>query len=159
VTRPRVLLACDWFVRYTVGLAGGLADHGTAVVLLTRTHDREFGDRPGAMREFVTGALGSDVPHLRLGGRVRDPRRARDALAARRAVGRFAPDVVHIQDSLPNDPRLLFAARVRPGRYALTVHDLERHPGDPAMNVRQRGLWRALVRGAGLIFVHAESLR
>jgi glycosyltransferase involved in cell wall biosynthesis len=159
VTRPRVLLACDWFVRYTAGLAGGLAEHGTAVVLLTRTHDREFGDRPGAMREFVTGALGGDVPHLRLGGRVRDPRGARDALQARRAVRRFAPDVVHLQDSLPNDPRLLFAARVRRGRYALTVHDLDRHPGDAPMRARERGLRRALVHGAGLIFVHAERLR
>jgi glycosyltransferase involved in cell wall biosynthesis len=156
---PSVLLACDWFVRYTAGLAGGLVEHGADVMLLTRSHDGEFGSVPGAMREHVAAGLGPGVPHLRLDGRVRDPAALMELARLRRLAGRFAPAVVHVQDSLLNDPRLLVAAGARPRRYALTVHDLERHPGDPGLNLAQRGLWRGLIRGAGLIFVHAEALR
>jgi glycosyltransferase involved in cell wall biosynthesis len=155
----RVLLACDWFVRYTVGLADGLRANGAHPILLTRSHEREFGSVPGAMRAYVGDALGEAVPHLRLGGRVRDPGAARELARVRRAVHRFAPHVVHLQDSLANDPRLFLASGARPGRYALTVHDLERHPGDRPANRRQRALWRWLVTGAGLIFVHGETLR
>jgi glycosyltransferase involved in cell wall biosynthesis len=157
--RPRVLLSCDWFVRYTVGLAGGLRAIGAQPVLLTRSHDREFGSVPGAMRAYVDEALGGDVPHMRLGGRVRDPRSALELARARRSVHRFSPHVVHLQDSLANDPRLFVATGAWPRRYALTVHDVERHPGDRPANLRQRELWRAFVRGAGLIFVHGEELR
>jgi glycosyltransferase involved in cell wall biosynthesis len=159
MTDLRVVLACDWFVRYTVGLAGGLRAAGARPVLVTRSHDREFGAASGAMRAYVVEAVGHDVPHLRLGGRVREPRAALELARIRRAVHRFAPDVVHLQDSVINDPRLLVAAGALPGRYALTVHDLARHPGDRPANARQRALWRGLVRGAGLIFVHGEGLR
>jgi glycosyltransferase involved in cell wall biosynthesis len=154
-----VLLACDWFVRYTVGLAGGLRACGARPLLLTRSHDREFGSLPGAMRAYVDDALAPDVPRLRLGGRVRDPRAVRELVRLRRAIGRASPHVVHLQDSVVNDPRLLFAAGARPGAYALTVHDLERHPGDRPANRRQTELRRRLVRGAGLIFVHGDVLR
>jgi glycosyltransferase involved in cell wall biosynthesis len=159
MTELRVVLACDWFIRYTVGLAGGLRATGAQPLLVTRAHDREFGLVSGAMRAYVVDALGHDVPHLRLGGRVRQPRAALELARIRHAVHRLSPDVVHLQDSLVNDPRLLIAAGARPGRYALTVHDLARHPGDQPANARQRALWRALVRGAGLIFVHGETLR
>jgi glycosyltransferase involved in cell wall biosynthesis len=90
---------------------------------------------------------------------VRDPRALGEVARLRRAVGRIAPDVVHLQDSVVNDPRLLVAARARRGRYALTVHDLARHPGDPAMSRGRQVAWRGCLRGAGLLFVHAEPLR
>lgn len=159
MTDLRVVLACDWHVRYTVGLASGLRATGAHPVLVTRSHDREFGSVSGAMRAYVVETLGHDVPHLRLGGRVREPRPALELARIRRAVHRLSPDVVHLQDSLVNDPRLLVAAGARPGRYALTLHDLARHPGDRPANARQRALWRALVRAAGLIFVHGEGVR
>ena len=54
---PRVLIACDWFVKYAAGLARGLTDLGCEVVLLTRDHDKEFGDEPGAMQSFVKETL------------------------------------------------------------------------------------------------------
>jgi glycosyltransferase involved in cell wall biosynthesis len=153
------LLVCDWYLRYTVGLASGLVDKGVGVSLMTRSHGGEFGADPGAMRRYVRAALGPDVAHTRIGGRVRDPRAALEISRARRAARLLAPDVVHLQDSLFNDPRLFVAANARRGRYAVTVHDIDVHPGDPRTNARQRCLWRALVRGAGLVFVHAEPLR
>jgi glycosyltransferase involved in cell wall biosynthesis len=157
--RPRVLLACDWFVRYTTGLAGGLRDQGSAVALLTRAHDTEFAAVPGAMRAHIAGELGPGVPHLRIGRRVRDPRAVVEVVRLAAVAGRFGPDVVHLQDSVVNDPRLLAVARARPRRYALTVHDVVRHPGDPPMTLRQRAVRHALIRRAGLVFVHAEALR
>jgi glycosyltransferase involved in cell wall biosynthesis len=156
---PSVLLVCEWYLRYTVGLATGLVDRGADVALMTRGHSGEFGADPAAMRDFVTGALGPGVPHVRIGGRVRDPRAVAAVLRARRTARRLAPDVVHVQDSLINDPRLFAAADARRRRYAITVHDVDVHPGDPRMNVRKRRLFDALIRNAGLVFVHAEALR
>jgi glycosyltransferase involved in cell wall biosynthesis len=157
--QPRVLLACDWFVKYTVGLAGGLAGLGCEVRLLTRDHDQEFGGEPGAMRAFVRAELGGEVAHLELGGRVSDPRRLGTLLRLRRHISGWAPDFVHVQDSLANDPRLALAAGIPPRRYALTIHDPVPHPGDavpPRSTLLAR---RALRRRAGLVFLHSEELR
>ncbi|UGS34628.1 glycosyltransferase family 4 protein [Capillimicrobium parvum] len=154
-----VLLVCDWQVRYTVGLATGLVDQGAEISLMTRSHTGEFGAEPAGMRDFIFNELGPDVPQMRIGGRVRDPRAVVDVGRARRAARRLAPDVIHVQDSVVNDPRLFAAAAARRRRYAITVHDVDVHPGDPGMGVRKRRLFHALVRHAGLVFVHAEPLR
>jgi glycosyltransferase involved in cell wall biosynthesis len=156
---PRVLLACDWFVKYVVGLAGGLAEIGCEVMLLTRDHDTEFGNEPGEMRAFVSAALGERVPHLELGGRVSDPRRLGELARAHRACRRWAPDVVHVQDSLANDVRLALASGLATRRYALTVHDPVPHPGDSRPPATTRLARRLLRRRAGLVFVHSEELR
>jgi glycosyltransferase involved in cell wall biosynthesis len=158
VGRPlRVLLACDFFVRYSAGLAGGLEREGAAVTLLTRDHDLEFGGRPGASERFVQ-RLAPGVDHRRLEGRVRSPRGLAGARRMRRSIGLLDPDVVHVQEGIVNDVRLLFAAGARRGRYALTFHDPSPHPGD---GVTRRDILanRALLRAAGLIFVHGERLR
>jgi glycosyltransferase involved in cell wall biosynthesis len=154
---PRVLLACDFFIRYSAGLAGGLEREGAAVTLLTRDHDLEFGGRAGAAAEFVQ-RLAPGVDHRRLEGRVRSPRALAGTLRMRRSIGLLRPDVVHVQEGIVNDVRLLFAARARPRRFALTFHDPSPHPGD---GVTRRAIVanRALLRAAGLIFVHGERLR
>ena len=156
---PRVLLACDWFVKYVVGLGGGLAGLGCEVGLLTRDHDGEFGGEPGAMRSFVAAELGDGVPHLELTGRVSDPRRLGSLVRLRRAIARRGVDVAHLQDSVANDPRLAFAAGIPPRRYALTVHDPVPHPGDAEAAGTTHLARRLLRRGAGLLFVHSEELR
>ena len=46
--RLRVVLACDFFLRYSAMLAGAMARAGAGVKLLTRDHDLEFGGSPGA---------------------------------------------------------------------------------------------------------------
>jgi glycosyltransferase involved in cell wall biosynthesis len=154
----KVLLACEWFVKYTAGLARGLADAGCEVVLLSRDHDLEFGGQSGAMREFVTGTLGDRARHVEIGGRVRDPSRLREVWRTRRELGRWAPDVVHIQDSLTHDMRLAVAGGYPWRRYALTVHDPAPHPGDAQPSFRIRAVRRSLRRGADLVFVHSPVL-
>lgn len=156
--RPRVVLACDFFLRYTSMLAAGMERAGAEVAMLTRDHDQEFGDVQGAAAEFVAAATTPAVRRVVVPGQVRSPRGLAGALAARRAIRRFAPDVVHLQASIGNDIRLIFASGARPRRFALTVHDPVRHPGEYVARTASLGN-RALVRSAGLIFVHAAALR
>ena len=88
----------------------------------TRDHDEEFGDVEGAAAEFAPPPP-PDARRFVVPGRVRAPRGLAAAVQVRRAVRRFAPQVVHLQAGIGNDPRLLFAAGARPRRFALTVHD------------------------------------
>ncbi len=156
---PRVWLACDWFVKYTAGLAAGLGEVGCEVTLLTRDHDQEFGGVGGAMEEFLAGSLGPGAQHLVLPGRVSDPRRLGDVARLRRVCRRWRPDVVHVQDSLANDARLGIASGLPPRPYALTIHDPVPHPGDAVPPRSTRIARRLLRRGASLVFVHSEELR
>ncbi len=156
---PRVWLACDWFVKYTAGLAAGLDEVGCEVTLLTRDHDQEFGGVPGAMNEFLAGRLGPGARHQVLAGRVSDLGRLGEVAALRRASRRWKPDVVHVQDSLANDFRLALASGLPPRPYALTIHDPVPHPGDAVPPRSTRAARRLLRRGASLVFVHSEELR
>jgi glycosyltransferase involved in cell wall biosynthesis len=155
--QPRAWLACDWFVKYTAGLAQGLAENGCEAILLTRDHDQEFGDEPGAMRSFVAANAG-DVRHLELRGRVRERAGLRDTARLARVRRDFAPGVVHLQDSVTNDLRLALASGLPRAPYALTVHDPVPHPGDAAHPWLLKTVRRALRRRASLVFVHSEAL-
>lgn len=153
----RVWLACDWFVKYLAGLARGLDAAGCRVVLLTRDHDQEFGDEPGAMRGFV-GANAGGARHVELHGRVRDPAGLRDTARVARLRHAWRPQVVHLQDSVTNDLRLALASGLPRVPYALTVHDPVPHPGDATSPRPLRRVRRALRRRASLVFVHSRAL-
>ena len=99
------------------------------------------------MRAFVGSTLGGRVEHRMLPGRVRDPAELRAARELHRWVRRFSPDVVHLQDGVVNDVRLLLAAGVRPKRYAYTVHDATPHPGARLSRAQRLGRAR-LIQGA-----------
>jgi alpha-maltose-1-phosphate synthase len=154
----RIVLACDFLLRYTTMLAAALSRAGARVALLTRTHDLEFGGRRGAAEEFVRTAAGDGVSHYALAGRPRNPSGWTQAFLLRRELRRFAPNIVHLQESVINDPRLPLAAGAWPRRYAATFHDPTPHPGDRTAK-RDRVLDRVLARTAGLIFVHSDVLR
>lgn len=154
----KVVLACDFHFRYSAMLAAGEERAGARVTLLTRCHDEEFGDRPGAAARFVTERTPPSVRHLSIPGRVRSPRGLFDAARVAREIRRFGPDLVHLQESIGTDLRLVLASGARPRRFALTVHDPVRHPGERKSRSGLLGN-AALVRYAGLIFVHAEALR
>lgn len=157
---PRVVLACDFLLRYAAGLAGGVAQSGCATVLLTRSHGGEFGGDAEAMRAYVWRALGDRARHLELAGRPSQLSALPAAWRVRRSVRRFGPEVVHLQAGILNDPRLLAVAGARPGRYALTIHDPAPHPGAPGRSSTRRQIQRrGLIGQAGVIFVHAEALR
>jgi glycosyltransferase involved in cell wall biosynthesis len=154
----RVLLVCDFFLKYTAALAAGLDGAGADVALISRDHDFEFGGAPGSMRREVAAVLPPRVPHLRLAGRVRDLGAWGDARRVRGHAKRFGAAVVHVQDSVANDPRLALVSGAAPRRFALTLHDPTLHPGDRPHGAAKRSLRKWLIRAAGLIFVHAEAL-
>jgi glycosyltransferase involved in cell wall biosynthesis len=153
----RVLMACDFFLRYSSGVVGGLVQAGADVTLLSRNHGIEFGGDNGEATAFVAHAA-AGARFVTIGGRVRSVRGAGEAIEMRRRLHRWSPDVVHVQESISNDIRLLLAARPRLRRFALTIHDPVRHPGDAVSRSSDLGN-RVLVRTAGLIFVHGEALR
>jgi glycosyltransferase involved in cell wall biosynthesis len=154
----KVLLACDFFLKYAAGLARGLADAGGDVLLLTRDHDLEFGGEPGAMREFVAQTLDDRARHVEIGGRVRDVSKLGEVLQVRRQCARWGPEAIHVQDSLPHDMRLAVAAGYPWDRYAMTVHDPAPHPGDSIPSTRVRLIRRRLRRRAAVLFAHSEVL-
>jgi glycosyltransferase involved in cell wall biosynthesis len=153
-----VVLAGDFHFRYNAMLAAGEDRAGAQVTLLTRRHDEEFGGRPGAAARFLAERTPASVRRLSIPGRVRSPRGLLAAARVAREIRRLRPDVVHLQESIGTDFRLVFASGARPRRFALTVHDPVRHPGERKSKSGLLGN-AVLVRWAGLIFVHAEALR
>lgn len=154
----RVLHVFDFFARYAVGLAGGLRERGWDVALAYHRHDHAFGEAPGALERFLDEQA-AGMARFPVRGRVRDLRALPAAAAVARACRAWRPDVVHAQLCIPNDPRLLAVAPLRPGRFALTVHDVEVHPGDPPVPRYKEAQANWLIRNAGVLFVHAEPLR
>jgi glycosyltransferase involved in cell wall biosynthesis len=163
--RPRrVVMACEWHLKYATPLARGFAEIGCQVRFVTRTHDLEFGGdagsaRPGGMMRWVTETLDGRAEHLALPGRVRDVSAVPEVFRLRRAIRHFAPEMTLLQDSVVHDLRLALIAGARPRRYALTVHNAESHPGDPRRSARVQRSYSMLIRNAGLLFVHTESIR
>jgi glycosyltransferase involved in cell wall biosynthesis len=157
--RERVVLACDFHRHYSAMLCGAFDRAGVGATLLTRDHDLEFGGVPGASRAFIDEAAGPNVELRTIDGRVRSARGWRQALTLRRELRRDPPDYIHLQDAISNDVRLLVPTGTARGRFALTVHDPVKHPGDvPQIFLRDLSERRLIAR-AGLIFVHAEALR
>ncbi len=156
---PRVLLAFDHFAKYSIGLAGGLIAHDCPVSLLCRTHDYEFGGEAGAMRTFAEQRLGGAAERAEIDGRVRDLSALPTAWRARRTARGFAPNVVHLQDSVVDDVRLIGASPLSPSRLAITVHDPSPHPGDTIRSRWKRAVRSRLIRAASLVFVHGDALR
>jgi starch synthase len=157
--RPRALLACDHFIRYETGLAQGLRANGWEPILLGRDHDHAFGGEPGAMRGYVQHRLGVEQRFVWVEGRARNPIKWVSALQARGQVRRLSPDVTHVQYCVGHDPRLTLAAGLRRGRFAVTLHDIDTHPGDAPSTFHHHATVLGLMRGAGLVFVHADRLR
>jgi starch synthase len=153
----RVLLICDFHLKYATQLAGGLVDEGCNVTLLSRSHDFEFGGRPGARRAFVESHLRGRAAHFELPGRVRDPRALTRLWPLSRALRARRPEVVHAQEGV--DVRPLIASGRLLGGYALTIHDPLMHHGAWRPGWHERVARRMFVKRAGLLFVHGEALK
>lgn len=148
----RVLVACDWFLKYAASQAQALARVGVDVRLLCRSHALEFGGSADE-RAAVLGRL-DGVPVVFLGGRVSSLRAAPEARRLRRAVRAWRPDIVHVHDNA--DPRLLAIVGGLPR--VTTIHDPVPHPGQPAPNRIERVIRRKLVSGSDAVVVHGASL-
>jgi glycosyltransferase involved in cell wall biosynthesis len=158
--RIRVLLTCDWFLKYTASQAAALVRAGADVLLLCRDHASEFGGDVGERVATIDSARAAGVRVVELPGRIRDPAAARAVVALRRALHRFDPGVVHAHFTA--DPRALALLPRAPT--VLTIHDPAPHPGQPqARTTLKRCFHRAADDGwrrrADVIVVHSERLR
>jgi glycosyltransferase involved in cell wall biosynthesis len=151
----RVLLVCDWFLKYTAGLAGGLVDAGVDVVLLCRDHAREFGDQPDERRGLVEALAARGVDIVVVPGRTSSPGGLAALPSLRRYLRRRRPALVHAQFNY--EPRLLALSLGLPS--VVTVHDPVPHPGQPQLRSPQQVVAETWLRRAERLVVHGQALR
>jgi glycosyltransferase involved in cell wall biosynthesis len=157
VARPglRVLIACDWHLKYAAGLATGLRRAGADVAFLCRTHAREFGGSHVELEQVLDALRQSGVAVILLPGKISSFVALPGLVGALRQVRAWRPDVVHVQENW--DPRLLLFARGYP--LVVTVHDPALHPGEADVARWEAAVWRRWLRRADKIVVHGEALR
>ena len=121
----RILIVCDFFVKYGSQQARSLVNLGHDVAMLVRSHSVEFGGssaerdevldalrREGFSRSWSPAAFGRCLAIPRL-------------LEIRRELSRWGPQIVHVHENY--DPRLV--ALTSGYRTVFTVHDPVQHLG------------------------------
>jgi glycosyltransferase involved in cell wall biosynthesis len=150
----RVLLICDWFLKYVADLAIALAGDRHDVRLLCRAHDMEFGGDPDEREKLLERVRQAGVAVHEVPGRPWSVRAAPAAFRAIAAARKGRPDVVHVQEAV-YDPRLLLASGRQP--VVLTIHDPEPHLG-AYLNSKHRVAQRLWRRRAHTFIVHSTHL-
>jgi glycosyltransferase involved in cell wall biosynthesis len=151
----RVLVMCDWFLKYASGQLGGLRDCGATTALLCRTHAFEFGGDPDERASLVERVRRGGTDVFELAGRMSSLAGARDLARLREAVARWKPDVVHVHDN--HDPRLLAASGGH--RTVLTIHDPTPHVGAEDLHGLRRLVRERWIARAARVVIHSELLR
>jgi len=150
----RILIVCDFLFKYGAQQARSLVNCGHDVAILCRSHAIEFGGSDQERDEVLDGLRGQGVRVFVVPGRVRSATAVPALLATRRAVRRFAPQVVHAHEN--HDPRLLALTTGYP--LVLTVHDPLGHPGAPALTRGEEWAFRRWFRRADRFVVHGQAL-
>ncbi len=149
----RVLLVCDWFLKYVAPFAVALSRTGARVAVLCRDHTAEFEGNADERRALVDEMVAAGVTVIVMPGSNGVPSRA--AWDALRAARGFGADVVHAQSDIL-DPRMLLAVGSSP--LALMVHDPEPHLGGAILDRHHQALQWVWRRRADLILLHGERL-
>jgi glycosyltransferase involved in cell wall biosynthesis len=150
----RILIVCDFFLKYGAQQARSLARMNHDVAILCRSHALEFGGDPGERDYLLADARLDGVRLFVVPGRVRSIRAVRPMLEIRRALRRWRPDVVHVHRT--HDPRLLALTTGR--RTVLTVHDPVDHPGAAVLGRWQNWVEGQWFRRAERFVVHGRAL-
>lgn len=148
----RVLVACDWFLKYAASQASALVRAGAEVELLCRTHALEFGNSAKERARVLDELDG--VSYREFPGRVSSPRSVAHVIRLRRVIRAWAPDVVHAHDN--SDPRLLAIAAGL--TRVVTVHDPVPHPGQPTPSRIEDAVRRRWITGSAAVVVHGTVL-
>jgi glycosyltransferase involved in cell wall biosynthesis len=151
----RVLIVFDWFWSYVAPQATALAQHGTEVALLCRSHADEFDGDQSERRRFLEQVQNEGITVFEVPGRFRSARAAAAAVLVRRQVRAWRPDVVHAHDNY--DPRLLAIVSGLPR--IVTIHDPTPHPGATTLHGLRWAVRRRWIDGAACLVVHGKSLR
>jgi glycosyltransferase involved in cell wall biosynthesis len=150
----RILVVCDFLLKYGAEQARSLCRIGHDVAILCRSHALEFGGATAERDELLASVSREGVRVFVLPGHVRSILALPEMLEIRRALRGWRPDVVHVHDN--HDPRLL--AVTAGYRTVLTVHDPVEHPGEPALNRWQEWADARWFRRAERFVVHGPAL-
>jgi glycosyltransferase involved in cell wall biosynthesis len=148
----RVLLLCDWFLKYVGPFAEALRRAGVPVAVVIRDHAYEFGGDQAERKRVVDSMIRAGVEVIEFPGRATSLLRAVPAL---RRARRWRADVAHAQSEI-HDPRMLAVVARMP--LALMVHDPSPHLGAARRPLRLR-IWQFLwLRRADYLLVHSATL-
>jgi glycosyltransferase involved in cell wall biosynthesis len=150
----RIIIVCDFLLRYASHQARALSGVGNDVRLLCRSHALDFGGSEAERGELFDGLRKHGVDSLYVPGRVRSLSAVPDMLEIRRSLRRWRPDVVHVHEN--HDPRLLALTSGLPS--VLTVHDPLGHPGAPALTRGEDWTFRRWFHRADWFIVHGRAL-
>ena len=149
----RVLVVCDWFLKYAASQSAALRRAGVDVFLVCRDHAFEFGGSSDE-REEVFRSVADSVAVGVLPGRITSPSAVKDVARLRRLIRSWRPDVVHAHDN--TDPRLL--AIVSGRTRVTTVHDPVPHPGQRPLPIVEELVRRRWIRGSAAVVVHGAAI-
>jgi glycosyltransferase involved in cell wall biosynthesis len=150
----RILIVCDFLLKYGSQQARSLARAGHDVAILCRSHVLEVGGA-AAERDALFATLESEgIRVVVIPGRIRSISAVPRMLEVRRALRRWRPQVVHVHEN--HDPRLL--ALTTGYRTVLTVHDPLGHPGAPELSRWENWAFRHWFRRADRFVVHGQAL-
>jgi glycosyltransferase involved in cell wall biosynthesis len=150
----RVLIVCDFFLKYGAQQARSLARVNHDVAILCRSHAFEFGGHSGERDELLASAGRDGVGLFVVPDSVRSLRAVPTVLKLRQALRRWRPDIVHVHRN--HDPRLL--ALTAGYRTVLTVHDPVGHPGEVVLKRWQMRAEKEWFRRAEQYVVHGPTL-
>ena len=155
----RIVVACDWFLKYASEQAASLAAYGHDVVLLRRSPLGEFDGSVEECESCLKIARDAGVTVRTISGGNRSARGAYDAVRNRAWLHAWNPDLVHVHPN--SDPWLftLFGRRWSRIPLILTIHDPSPHPGTPALGAARAWIDQAFHNRADGFVVHGEELR
>ena len=150
----RILIVCDFLLKYASQQARALSGLGNDVRLLCRSHALEFGGSEAERGQLLDGLREHGVDSVSVPGRIRSLSAVPDMLEIQRSLRRWRPDVVHVHEN--HDPRLLALTSGLPS--VLTVHDPLGHPGAPALTRGENWTFRRWFHRADWFIVHGRAL-
>jgi glycosyltransferase involved in cell wall biosynthesis len=151
----RVVVVCDFFLKYAEHQTRALRALGADVALVCRDHAHEFSGDETERHDLLERVAGDGVEILEVRGRVRDVSCLPGVMRTWRSLRAWRPDIVHMHDLY--DPRLLAVTSGRP--LVVTVHDVDRHLGAPVLSPSETAVRRHVLRRAVLLVVHGERLQ
>jgi glycosyltransferase involved in cell wall biosynthesis len=150
----RILIVCDFFVKYGSQQARALVNIGHDVAMLVRSHSAEFGGSAEEREEVLDTLRREGVQSFVVPGRVRSLSAIPKLLEIRRQLRRWRPQIVHVHENY--DPRLV--ALTSGYRTVFTVHDPVQHPGTRPLTAAQERIFKQWFRRADRFVVHGHAL-
>ena len=150
----RILIVCDFFIKYGSQQARSLVDIGHDVAMLVRSHSVEFGGSAAEREEVLDELRREGVQSFVVPGRVRSLSALPRLPAIRRELSRWGPQIVHVHENY--DPRLV--ALTSGYRTVFTVHDPVQHLGVRPLSAAEARIFKQWFRRAERFVVHGQAL-